>query len=220
MDLGKSFSFVFEDENWVAKIIIGGIISIIPIIGWFLVMGYMVGIARNVIRGNPRPLPEWSDFGQMIVDGLYGVIVALVYMLPLIIVACIFYAPSMWIFADESGDIGTMGTLVSCCFTAFAVLYGLIAGWFFIPSALGRYADTDDLGAALRINEVLNLSRANPGAFLVALLVSILAGFLAGFGVILCCIGVLFTSFYSQLVTGHIYGQAYVVAKEKTASMV
>jgi hypothetical protein len=217
MDLAKSFSFVFEDENWVAKIIIGGIIAIIPVIGWFFVIGYMVGIARNVIQNNPRPLPEWSDFGQMLVDGLYGFVIGFVYMLPLIIVACIFYAPGMWLFSGDNGDAGTAGAMFSCCFSFFAVLYGFFAGWFLIPSALGRYADTDDLGSALRINEVLDLSRANPGAFLVALLVSVLAGFLAGFGVILCCIGVLFTSFYSQLVTGHIYGQAYLVAKEKAA---
>lgn len=215
MDLAKSFSFVFEDENWVAKIIIGGIIAIIPIIGWFLVMGYMVGIARNVIRNNPRPLPEWSDFGQLIVDGLYAFVIGFVYMLPLIIVACIFYAPAALLFSGDNGDMGTVGTLISCCFSIFAVLYSLLAGWFFIPSALGHYADTNELGAALRFNEVLGLSRANPGAFLIALLVSVLASFLAGFGILLCCIGVLFTTFYSQLVTGHIYGQAYVASKQK-----
>ena len=215
MDLGKAFSFVFEDPNWVSKIIIGGIIAVIPIIGWFIVMGYMIGVARNVIRGNPEPLPDWSDFGQMIVDGLYGFVLGFVYVLPLIIIACIFYLPAALLFSSDSGEMSAMGNLVSCCFTLFAVAYGFLAGWFFIPAALGRYADTDELAAGLRFNEVLDISRANPGAFLIALLVSIIASFLAGFGIILCCVGVLFTSFYSQLVTGHIYGQAYLQAKEK-----
>jgi hypothetical protein len=50
---------------------------------------------------------------------------------------------------------------------------------------------------------------------LIALLIAWLASFLAGFGIILCCIGVIFTSFYAQCVTGHVYGQAYARAREK-----
>jgi hypothetical protein len=216
MDLGKAFSFVFEDPNWVGKIVIGGILAIIPIIGWILVIGYMIAVARNVIRGDEHPLPEWSDFGRIIVDGAYGIVISLVYVLPIIIVACIFYAPAIALFSGDNGDLGAIGTLFTCCFTTFAVIYGFVAGWFFIPAALGRYADTDDLMAGLRFGEVLAISRANPMVFLMALLVSWVASFLAGFGVILCCVGVLFTSFYAQCVTGHIYGQAYREAKGKT----
>jgi hypothetical protein len=48
-----------------------------------------------------------------------------------------------------------------------------------------------------------------------ALLMSMVASFIAGFGVIACFVGVLFTQFYAQCVTGHAYGQAYLVAKDK-----
>jgi hypothetical protein len=211
MDLGKSFSYVFEDPNWVAKIVIGGIIAIIPVLGWLLIMGYMVAVARNVIRGNPQPLPEWSDFGQMIVDGLYGIVIGFVYVLPIIIVACVFVGPVSVL--SDNGDMGVLGTTITCCFSIFAIIYGFFAGWLFIPAALGRYADTGDLMAGLRINEVLEISRANPVLFLMALLVSWVASFLASFGIILCCVGVLFTAFYANCVTGHVYGQAYLEAK-------
>jgi len=38
-------------------------------------------------------------------------------------------------------------------------------------------------------------------------LIAWVAGFVAGFGVILCFIGVIFTSFWAQLVSAHVYGQ-------------
>jgi hypothetical protein len=212
VDIGKAFSFVFEDPNWPGKIIIGGVIAIIPIIGWILVMGYMVAVARNVIRGAPQPLPEWSDFGQLFLDGLYGIVIAFVYALPIIVVSLVTVTPASILSGDDGG---AAVTLASCCFAAFALIYGLLAGWLFVPAALGRYADTGDIMAGLRFGEVLEISRASPVDFLLALIVSWVVGFLAGFGVILCCVGALFTGFYAQCVTGHAYGQAYLEAKAK-----
>jgi hypothetical protein len=214
MDIGKSFTFVFEDPNWAGKIIIGGLITLIPIVGWLFVIGYLVAIARNIIKGDPQPLPEWSDFGQIFVDGIYGFVIAFVYVLPIIIVSCVYWAP-LSLISPDSGDGGFLFTLLSCCFSAFVFIYAVIVGWFFIPAALGRYAETSDLASALRFGEVLDVSRADPVAFLIALLIAWVASFLASFGLILCCVGVIFTAFYAQCVTGHIYGQAYLSAKEK-----
>jgi hypothetical protein len=215
VDFGKAFSYVFEDPKWAGKIIIGGILALIPLIGWFLVMGYMIAIARNVIKGNPQPLPDWSDFGRIFVDGIYGLVIGFVYVLPIIVLACVVMVPASLIASPDNGDGGILFTLATCCFSAFTLIYSILVGWLFIPAALGRYADTDDLSSALRFGEILDISRANPVAFLMALLISVVAGFLASFGIILCCIGVIFTSFYAQCVTGHAYGQAYLAAEAK-----
>lgn len=217
MDFAKAFSFVFDDPDWLQKIVIGGIVALIPVIGWVLVYGYMIAIGRNVIRGEAQPLPDWSDFGQFLVDGLYAFVIGIVYTLPIFIVMCLVLFPALAIgggFDSNTDELDAIGVLGICCFTGFAVLYGLAVGWLFLPAGLARYADTGDVMSALRFGEVWAISRANPIAFLMALIVTVVASFVAGFGVILCVIGVLFTSFYSQCVTGHAYGQAYVVAKE------
>ena len=218
MDFAKAFSFVFEDQNWVQKIVIGGLVGLIPFVGWLLVMGYMISVGRNVIRGNPQPLPDWSDFGQMLVDGLYAFVISLVYLLPIFIVLCVVLLPALALggaFGDN-GEPGVIGILGICCFTGFAVIYGIAVAWFFMPAALARYADTGDVMSALRLNEVLAITRANPIVFLMALLIAwIVSNFIAPLGLIACGVGVLFTSFYAQCVTGHAYGQAYVVAKER-----
>ena len=218
MDFAKAFSFVFDDPDWVKKLIIGGIVSLIPVIGSLVALGYMIAVGRNVIRGNPQPLPEWSDFGQMIIDGLYVFVIAIVYTLPIFLVMCIIMLPAMAIggaFGDN-GEMGAIGALGICCFSGFAIIYSIVVGWLFLPAAIARYADTGDMMSALRFGEVLAISRANPIVFLMALLVSWVASLVASVGIILCCVGVIFTSFYAQCVTGYAYAQAYLVAKEST----
>jgi hypothetical protein len=219
MDFAKAFSFVFDDPDWVKKIVIGGIVGLIPVVGQILVLGYTVAVGRNVIRGNPEPLPDWTDFGQFLVDGLYALVIGFVYTLPIFVVLCVILMPALALGGafDNSDELGAIGGLGICCFTSFSVIYGVLIGWLFLPAALARYADTGDMMSALRFGEVFAITRANPIIFLIALFVTWVASFLAGFGVILCFIGVLFTGFYAQCVTGHAYGQAYLVAKERMA---
>jgi hypothetical protein len=221
MDFAKAFSFVFDDEDWVTKIVIGGLVAIIPIVGELLLTGYIIAIARNVIRSNPQTLPDWSDFGQMLVDGLFVLIIGLVYALPILIVMCVLWLPAMAVGGalGDNGDVGFIGGIASCCFGVFALIYGIAMAWFFVPAAMGRYADTGDFMSALRFGEILAITRANPVVYLMVLLVSIVASFVASFGVILCIIGVLFTSFYASCVTGHAYGQAYLTASEQAVGV-
>src|SRR6266545_1875945 len=89
MDIGKAFSFVFEDEEWVSKVLLGGLIALIPLIGQITVVGYSLKVAQNVAQGNPRPLPTWSEFGDHLMRGLYEFVIRLVYALPIIVVAAI-----------------------------------------------------------------------------------------------------------------------------------
>ena len=217
MDLAKAFSFVFEDPDWVAKIVIGGLVGLIPIFGQLLVLGYMIAVGRNVIRGRPQPLPEWSEFGQLLADGQYASVVGCVYILPIVLVLCIVLLPLLAIGGafNEQANLGTISALG--CFTGFATLYGIVVVWLLLPAALARYADTGDLMSALQFSEVLAISRANPIVFRKACLASLAASLMAGLGLIFCIIGIWFTQFYAGCVMGHAYGQAYRVATERMA---
>jgi len=52
MNIGKSFSFMFEDKQWVSKLGLGALITFIPILN-FAWTGYMVGVIRNVMNNDP-----------------------------------------------------------------------------------------------------------------------------------------------------------------------
>src|SRR5213595_2417929 len=103
MDIGKAFSYVFEDEQWISKVLLGGVILLIPIVGWIAVSGYMVKVAQNVAQGNPRPLPEWSEFGDHFMRGLHGIVIQIVYQLPTIILYILFFC----VLAAAGGAAGS-----------------------------------------------------------------------------------------------------------------
>ena len=58
MDIGRSFSYILEDEDWWKKVLIGGLLTLIPIIGPFYGLGYLLEAIKNVISGREVPLPE------------------------------------------------------------------------------------------------------------------------------------------------------------------
>lgn len=207
MDIGKAFGFVAEDERWLPKVLIGGLISIVPILN-FAVLGYMLGVARNVAQGNPRPLPEWDNLGEHFMRGLHAFVIGLVYSLPIILIIsayiCITIATAT---GGRSGE--AIGSLFACLLVPFMIILG-VGSALLSYAAQARYVATNDLGQALRFGDVIAGVRGNPGPWLMLLVVGILAGFVAGLGIIACGIGVLFTSFYSQCVMGHALGQTVV----------
>jgi hypothetical protein len=208
MDFGKAFTFVFEDEEWIKKIGLAGLISLIPIIGWFFLIGWGFKVTRRVIAGDPNPLPDWSELGDFLVKGLLVSVVAFVYSLPVIVIqGC--SASLIPLFG--SGDQEVLVTIISiftACVSCFSVLYGIVMG-LVLPAAIGNYAAKDEFGAAFRFGEVFRLVRKDLGAYIIVLLGSIVASLVASLGVIACVIGVLFTSAYALVVNGHLIGQAY-----------
>ena len=216
MDFGRAFSFVFDDQDWIKKVAIAAVISLIPIVGPLLLAGWGFRVTRRVIQGDPTPLPDFSDFGGTLVDGLKVAVIGLVYMLPVILVqSC---NGGILAIAGQQPNDDAMATIVAisqACFGCLALLYSIFIG-LVLPAAIGRLADKDELKAAFRFGDVIGLVRDNVGAYAIVLLGSLVAGLVASLGVIACVIGVLFTSAYSFAVNGHLIGQAYQQATAKS----
>ena len=214
MDIGKAFSFVFEDEEWVSKILIGGLIAVIPLVGPLAVMGYALKVAQNVAQGNPRPLPRWGQFGDHLMRGLYDLVIRLVYALPVLIVGALFACVAGLAGGGASSEraaerVGAVFGLLGICLVPIMLVLGFAIALFAF-GALGRFVATNSLGAALRIGEVVGMVRKGLGAWAMVLVVAILAGFVGSLGAIACGVGALFTGFYAQCVIGHALGQTVV----------
>lgn len=207
MDFGKAFSFVFEDEEWLKKIGLAGVITLIPIVGQFVIAGWGLEIVRRVIEGDPEPLPDFAEFGDFLVKGLLVFLIGFVFFLPVIIIqGC----NAAFIPLLDQGDTAaeTAFGILTSCIVCLTVLYSLVMA-FFLPAAVGNYAAKGELSAAFKFRELFQLVKKNFGAYLLVVLGSWIAGLIAGVGVIACVIGVLFTSAYSYAITAHLIGQAY-----------
>jgi hypothetical protein len=210
MDFGKAFTYVFEDPDWIKKVLIAALFSLIPIVGTFVTMGWSMEAGQRVIRQDPQALPE-VDFGKHLGQGFRVFLIYLVYSLPLLL----FYVPIILITAlAGQGDDTTMNSLIviiSLCCGGLMILYGLVL-MVVLPAAMGNYLATDQVGAAFRFGEVIGLLRAAPGAYLMVLLGGLITGTIASLGSIACGIGVVATSAYAAVVMGHLIGQSYRAA--------
>ena len=50
MDIGRSFTYMFEDQDWLKKILIGGVVNLIPIVN-LAATGYFIEAIKNTAEG-------------------------------------------------------------------------------------------------------------------------------------------------------------------------
>lgn len=211
MEYGKAFTYVTEDQAWIKKVAIGAVLALTGI-GMIPVLGWALEIARRVNRGDAQVLPEWSDFGKLIVDGFKLIAILFVWMIPLwLVVGC----PSGIVGAvsanpERSGDaLQLLATAIQVCGGFIGAIYGIAVG-VLLPAAAGTLAATDDLGKAMNPATAFKLVRANLGVYVIVWLVTaVAAGVLSFIGLLLCGIGVFVAAAYHAAILGHLVGQAY-----------
>jgi hypothetical protein len=209
MDFAKSFKFVFEDPDWLKKIGLVSLITLIPVVGMFVLMGYALETAQRVIRQDPEALPA-LDFGAQLGLGFKGFVINFAYGIPMFLL----YLPVIISTATMSSDSGDLSPLVMglmiCC-GGLMFLYA-IALAIFLPAAIGNFLATGQIGSAFRFSEIIALVRAAPSTYLLVLVGVLAANFIGSLGSIACGIGIIFTFSYGMVVAYHLYGQAYRVS--------
>jgi hypothetical protein len=216
LDIGKAFTYVTEDPKWITKVLIGGgliLAGIVTLIGWLftfpVVFGYTVMVTRNVINGNPQPLPEWDDFGTKWIEGFKAWVVSVVYALPAIIIALIFQIPAGILGNTGNDGAAAAGGLLNIVGGCLNFILSLLVA-VILPAAIGRFAASGNIAEGLQFGAVIATVRQNIGMYvIIALLSTFLVPLISGIGIIACFIGAAFTSFYAYLMIYHLYGQAY-----------
>lgn len=218
-DFVKPFSFVFDDPRWVNKILLGGLFYLAGflLVGWFFILGYVAQLMRNVILGQPRPLPEWDNLGDYFGEGALLFAVGFVWMLPIFALVGIIIVPAIvsgaldahHTAAAQAASFMTAG--VTAVFSCLMVPLGL-AITVFLPASFLFVVVERRFGAAFEFARIWAFIRNNLANYLLAVVVYLIARFLAGFGIALCCIGVVFTGFWSFLITGYAFAQTYRLA--------
>ena len=223
MGVGKSIGYVFEDKKWTNKLLIGMLVSIVPIIN-FALLGWVIDIMRNVSRREPLPLPEWGDFGDKFVKGAILFVVGLIYSLPALIITCpLFFVPF------TRGDFGrdgqqALGSLIAgtaLLFTCAIAIYALLLS-FLMPAIYLNFARKGTFSACFELGAIWRIMSKNLGDYIVAWLIIIVVGIAASFligivgGVLAfipCCGWILawilfgVTTVWILAVFGHLFGQ-------------
>jgi len=198
----------------VQKVLLGGLFMLasVFIVGAFFVYGYLARLARNVIAGAQHPLPEWDDLGEFFSEGLRLFCVALIYTLPVIGLVFVFIVPSIIAQNADSDVLRNLGGGMAACVWCLIFPLGLaLAIW--IPAALLFAAVEQRFGAAFEFGQIAAFIKANVGNYLLAFVVWLVVRMVVPFGLILLCVGVLFTSFWSLIVATYAFAQTWRLAQ-------
>jgi hypothetical protein len=218
MDIGRSFTFVTEDKDWLPKVLIGGLISLIPVVGQLYLVGYALQVLKNTIEGREIPLPEVTEeFGGKLLKGLLVLIILFIYFLPVTIVGSISGGGAAFLSnaLDDPDAGGVIAAIWSSCFGCVSLVLAILIG-LLVPFGLSKYAESEQFGDAFKFGEAFGLLKDNLGPAIICLLVTLAAGIAASIiGSILCGIGLFLTGFYAQLVTAFLYGSLYRQAQAK-----
>ena len=212
MDIGKSFSFAFEDEEWLIKLLLGAIVLIIPIFGMIALLGYMIRVIRNVRDEDPEPLPAWNDFGEYLLDGFKVGIGIFVYFLPLFLLICSMVVIIIGIDATMGSgqEAESLIAATAVCFSCLIFIISLIP-LVLIPALMGNYAEEGSFGSLFQFGRIFALMGQDIGRYAMVLLISFVAIYiLAPFGLLLCFVGVFLTQWWSYLVLAHLTGQLLI----------
>ncbi len=217
MDISESFAFIFEDEGWLNKVLIGGLVGLIPVVG-LATAGYWLHTLKNVAAGKPRPLPEWGRVGDYLAQGLVAGAACAVYALPLVLLMAT--TTGLSALAGRSGNLDLVSGLAHLCVSALACLAGLYALFLglWLPAAAVRYAQWGVFAAFFEFGEVWRFVARNLSGYIVALLVAWLAGVAAALiGAVFLLVGMAFTGFAASLIGAHMLGQLLREAPQATA---
>jgi len=209
MDFGLSFSYIFEDADWFKKIAIAALVSLIPIVGPFVVAGWGLQVTKNVIDGKLRNALPDLDFGADLGRGFMSFLIGFIYSLPGMIVMGIAVLP--FVFADGVNEewVRLILILVGVGLVLIGILFAILIS-FLTVIGIANYVAKGRFGAAFNLKEVFGMLKKSFGSWLLVFLGEILTmSIIAPLGTVVCFIGVFLTTAFAIAVYSHMIGQAY-----------
>ncbi len=200
IDARRSLTFVFDDERWVKKILIGALFALGPVlvVGIFFLVGYLVEIVRRVAADSDDPLPEWAgNYRTYFTQGFPAACGVLIWLIPFQLV---WIGAALLMGSPQSIPVQlALGIVMLVTANLYAALV--------VPSVIGLYAATGRFGSMFRFGEIFRSIRRIGTGFVAVWIVHLVVLALT-FVSIWAIVAIMFTTAYAAMVFGHVYGQA------------
>jgi hypothetical protein len=195
--VGDAFVWPFRDPEWTQKIVIIGLIALIPIVGAINAAGWMMATIRRLRAGEER-LPS-GNFDYLW-PGFQLFVVLLAYYLAVFVVASVFFGPAVLLLSAQSNPHGS-GWLVLLGVALLLMAFGLtvigsLAVYCVIPAITLGVLDAG-IGGGFSLPTILRRTTRRPTNTLLAGLMLLAAGFIGGLGFYVFYVGLVITYPYS-----------------------
>ena len=193
--VGDGFAWAFKDPQWPGKLLLQGLIAIIPIVGWVAMTGFLMLTYENMRAGRNELPPA----GFHLARGIDIFLVFLVYGILLEIPGSLLISLGSF-FAASSGNSTTFNA--GSPLFSLGVLLSFAASLFlrFLEPALIVNTARRGFAGGLDVQKVWRDSTRNVGNSIIAGLIIWVASVIGGFGFV-CCIGFIFTIPYENVIT-------------------
>jgi len=200
--VGDAFAWAMRDPEWISKLVLMGLIGIIPIVGTLQLLGWMLTTIDNLRAGHQVLPPAGFRYATR---GLYLFLASLIYIL---LFAVVFYGT---MFALVFGFTGTIphsgsgqGTVTPFPFLFFIGMFGgmsailalSLALYLFVPLVI-LFTDRRGFSGAFDWVGFIRAIRISPRETVAAGALSLVAYLISSLGSYLCYVGLLFTIPYS-----------------------
>jgi hypothetical protein len=217
-NIGNAFSLPFRSSGWFGTFALMGLIALIPILGWIALLGWSLALLDNYRRGQVElPRAGFQYLGRginlFLVLLVYGVLVGVVLGVPILFLI----GGSMATF--NNGDTSTGSAVIGGGLSAwFGVLelFQLVL-YLFYPAVVVA-TERGGVAGGLNPGYVWSLASTKWSNTIIAGLLIYVGFFLGGLGIILCCVGIIFTIPYGYAVLAGV-ARYYEASLEGPASV-
>ncbi|WP_256402685.1 DUF4013 domain-containing protein [Halorubrum salinum] len=226
--IAESLDYLRDGDNAIVTVLIGGALLLASplVVPSILVLGYVSRVLRRTADGDDTP-PVFDAWGDLLIEGTKGFVVALVYSLvPLAVfaVAAVFGVGAA-VIGSGGGSGSLFGGLIGgalAVLLALAALAVSLVGLYVTPAALAAVADSGRIGDGFAVGTLWTVvtKRAYAIGWLTAAAV-VLAGVLA-VGVlsvvpVLGTIAGLFVQFYALVAAAAVIGWTWTEVRPVAA---
>jgi len=207
-------------DDWPTTVLIGGILSLLGmlVVPTILVLGYLVRVLDRTMHGDEH-LPDFDDWGELLVDGVQAFAVTLAYGFVPAVVAAVVVGGGILSFTVVEGPeaggtaLDGFGIAVLAAGSLLAFVLGLLAAYV-VPAAVAAFAETGRVAAAFSISDLRPVltSGTYATAWLSAFAILVGAGLLASAVNAIPVVGFVvggFVGFYAVVAAYHLVGLAW-----------
>jgi len=237
IDINQIFTFPFKDAESRKYFLIGCLIAlagfVIPLLPYFVLYGYSVRIAKQVVNGEAPHMIPWDDWEGMFKDGAKMFGIRIIYSLPIFIIMVplfiTMFAMPVFMSNANSSELDTFFSIYMLIFFGSMCLMIPVSLPLavIIPAAEIYVVDKNEFAAGFRIREWWAILRANISGFIAAFAIYYISTMVLGIALQVVVATLIFACLlpfvlpaivmYSLIIMYTTIAQAYKVGKEKSA---
>ena len=184
MQYWRSYSYIFEREDWMANLLLCSVCFLIPVIGPLIMLGYQFKVIEDLHKhpGQKMPKFDFGQFSELLSRGIHPFVVNLILSLvltPLFLI--LWFLPVLLAGMFENEAILILGGFVSfILILVVSVMSSLITGPFMLRAGLSQsFGETFNFGWILHFMRMVWIEEIVSTLFLMfSSMLLVLVGFM------------------------------------------